>query len=365
MRTAAAGVLALAAAADAFTGIPAGPLPQAALRSKGATSVSMTMSPPEPKVALPMNLAKKNALDANKKQWGINGPIKMERAANLAKTRTLQRNKEQWGITEALKVDKKNLEASFAAPDAAPAAGGAPAAPAASGGNAQNKAKANTLSRNKEQWGITEALKGSPDAPAASAAPAAPAAPAVAAPVAPTVPAYRKVTNDEVRALMSKFEGKSDAEIVSGLSTYGYTGGLATNVAAAIKAAKTGGFNLEEHEKVLEEVASIEAKAKASMAKAVKLEGDAEAAERKIADVCEAGIRGLNTKLEAAQAEVAQWGWVPFNTAKDDVARIQAEIANMKKQAEELNMEAKECVAGAAAMRAAHANEMESVREPI
>ena len=354
MRTAAAGVLALAAAADAFTGIPAGSLPQAALKSKAsATSVSMTMSPPEPKVALPINLAKKNALDANKKQWGINGPIKMERAANLAKTRTLQRNKEQWGITEALKVDKKNLEASFAAPDAAPAA------PAASGGNAQNKAKANTLSRNKEQWGITEALKGSPDAPAA------PAAPAVAAPVAPTVPAYRKVTNDEVRALMSKFEGKSDAEIVSGLSIYGYTGGLATNVAAAIKAAKTGGFNLEEHEKVLEEVASIEAKAKASMAKAVKLEGDAEAAERKIADVCEAGIRGLNTKLEAAQAEVAQWGWVPFNSAKDDVARIQAEIANMKKQAEELNMEAKECVAGAAAMRAAHANEMESVREPI
>lgn len=164
---------------------------------------------------------------------------------------------------------------------------------------------------------------------------------------------------------MSKFEGKSAGEIASGLATYGYTGGLATNVAAAIQAAKAGGFKLEEHEKVLEEVASIEANAKASMAKAVALEEEAKAAERKIVDVCEAGIRGLNTKLEAAQAEVAQWGWVPFNTAKDQVVKIQAEIEAMKKQAETLNMEAKECVAGAAAMRAAHANEMESVRESV
>ena len=46
----------------------------------------------------------------------------------------------------------------------------APAAPAASGGKAQNKAKTNTLQRNKEQWGITEPLKPSASTPAAAPA---------------------------------------------------------------------------------------------------------------------------------------------------------------------------------------------------
>ena len=76
------------------------------------------------------------------------------KAQNKAKTNTLSRNKEQWGITEALK----------GSPDA-PAA-----APAASGVNAQNKAKTNTLQRNKEQWGITEPLKPSASTPAAAPA---------------------------------------------------------------------------------------------------------------------------------------------------------------------------------------------------
>ena len=99
-------------------------------------------------------------------------PASGGKAQNKAKTNTLSRNKEQWGITEALK-------GSPGAPAAAAAAPAAPAAPAASGGKAQNKAKANTLSRNKEQWGITEALKGSPGAAAPAAAAAAAPAPVV------------------------------------------------------------------------------------------------------------------------------------------------------------------------------------------
>jgi hypothetical protein len=144
---------------------------------------------------------------------------------NKAKTNTLSRNKEQWGITEAVKgspgaaagdsnpamatagkaskeekARRMAVQAEQVMGPVNPAmatagkaskeekarrmavqagqGGGAPAAPA-SGGKVQNKAKTNTLSRNKEQWGITEAVKGSPDAaPAASAAPAAAAAPA-------------------------------------------------------------------------------------------------------------------------------------------------------------------------------------------
>jgi hypothetical protein len=48
--------------------------PAASQKSKPASSGKAVEKPPASK--LPMNLAKKNAVEANKKQWGIEEPLK-------------------------------------------------------------------------------------------------------------------------------------------------------------------------------------------------------------------------------------------------------------------------------------------------
>lgn len=333
------------------------------MQRRGAVSAARMTLAPEKSMATSgqVNMAKKNALKANKAQWGITEALVITDApapsklANMAKKNALEANKAQWGITEALKIDSAAVAPAMAAPAAAKSSG-------------LNKAKTNTLQRNKEQWGITEALDVSklekafaaPSAAPVSAAPVSAAPIAVPASIAPLAPAYRKVTNDEIRALLLKLSGMaSEADMEPVLATLGYKGQLAANVISAIQSAKAGGMPLADYEKVLEEAMTLQTRSKASLTKAEKLEAQGRAAQKKIGDECEPKIRSLGEKLTAAEADQAQWGWVPFNTAAATIEAVKKQIEETKKQAADLNQEAKECEAGGVAMRGASINESE------